>query len=294
MFGGVSGSSVTADGNVTIAPAITSTATALTVIGDSSADDIVDFFVNGTTYGFKQSGTGAVVLGNVNDPSPVLTTALTVAGSGGIAVSIQDWFSSNESNQIVASLKTSGLINVQGVNIGNSFSIGAIPPLVVRGNSAVQDITQFITGATATPANTKTIWIDHNGNLNLGFGTISGGIFDSANSLGTSGQALTSTGTQVLWANVELSANYRTNRFSAGTVNAGTLGGPYTINFSGAFADNNYTAEVSTELGEALSTAGVKVAGFTKQAAGVGIIAWVENNDSINHTITIHVIARHD
>jgi hypothetical protein len=119
-------------------------------------------------------------------------------------------------------------------------------------------------------------------------------LLDTLASPGTSGQVLTSTGTGVQWMASGGGPQEETVRYSAGTVNTGTLGGPYTINFSTAFADNNYTAEISTELGEALSTAGVKVAGFTKQAAGVGVIVWVENNDSINHTITVHVFARHD
>jgi len=238
-------------------------------------------------------GTGAVVLGNVNDPSPVSTTAFTVSASGGIAISAQDWYSSNE-GFIVANMQTSGLLNVQGINIQSSISIGAVPPLVVHGgNAGSPDIADFITAVGGTPSNVKTVWIDYNGNLNLGGGG-SGGIKDSTGSLGTSGQALTTTGTQVLWASADTSVNMRSQRFSAGAVAAGTFAGPFSITFSPAYADNNYTAEISVELDTDAGFAPVVTGGFTKQAAGAGINVTVMNNDSSSHNVTIHVIARHD
>lgn len=146
------------------------------------------------------SGTGAVFLGNAVN-TPTSTTAFTVNASGGIAVSAQDWYSSNEGT-FVASMLTSGRLTCNGVNIISNVSIGAAPALVViGGNAGSPDSTDFITASSATPASTKTIWIDFNGNLNLGGGG-SGGIKDHTGSLGTSGQALTSTGSQTLWASV--------------------------------------------------------------------------------------------
>lgn len=120
------------------------------------------------------SGTGAVVIGNVADGSPVSTTALTVAGSGGIAISLQDWFSSNEGNIIVASMKTSGLLNLNGLHIASSVSIGGTPALtVVGGTAGSPDIADFTTAAGATPSSTKTVWVDFNGGLNFA-GALSG------------------------------------------------------------------------------------------------------------------------
>jgi hypothetical protein len=84
-------------------------------------------------------------------------------------------------------------------------------------------------------------------------------------------------------------------RFSAGTINAGTMGGPFTINFATAFADGNYTVEATAVVGEAMSTAPCYVGGVQQQGTpGVGVKVWVANNDSINHTVVINVHARHD
>jgi hypothetical protein len=100
---------------------------------------------------------------------------------------------------------------------------------------------------------------------------------------------------------VEVSSNWRTIRYGvdfsppvAISIPAGTLGGPYTVNFSSPFADNNYTVVATAEIGEAMSTAPCYVGGVEKQAAGVGVTVWVANNDSISHTVTINVVARHD
>jgi hypothetical protein len=110
----------------------------------------------------------------------------------------------------------------------------------------------------------------------------------------TAGQVLTATSpTAASWL-VPGGSFDREQRFGTTLVNAGTLSSMIVCTFTIPFADNNYTAEVSAELGEVLSTAGVKVAGFTKQAAGAGLNVWIENNDSINHNVTVHVFARHD
>lgn len=87
----------------------------------------------------------------------------------------------------------------------------------------------------------------------------------------------------------------RTVRFSAGLIGPGAFAGPFTINFSLPFADGNYTATVSAEMAEALSSAPVEASAFQKQGTpGNGIIVWVTNLDSISHNVTVHVIARHD
>lgn len=100
---------------------------------------------------------------------------------------------------------------------------------------------------------------------------------------------------------VEIASNWRVTRYGvdqsppvAISIPAGTLGGPYTVNFSSAFADNNYTVVATVEVGEAMSTAPCYVGGVQKQAAGVGVTVWVANNDSISHTVTINCVARHD
>jgi hypothetical protein len=80
-------------------------------------------------------------------------------------------------------------------------------------------------------------------------------------------------------------------------ITTATQGGPYTINFPTAFADNNYTVEVTLVLGEGVTvavTSIVSIADVQLQAAGVGVIVTVSNADSITHNVTIHVVARHD
>jgi hypothetical protein len=93
---------------------------------------------------------------------------------------------------------------------------------------------------------------------------------------------------------VELTSHYQSIRFSAGSITAGTLGGPYAVNFTPAFADNNYTVEVTAVVGEAMSTAPCYVGGVQQTGTGTGVNVWVSNDDSINHTVFVHVIARHD
>lgn len=86
----------------------------------------------------------------------------------------------------------------------------------------------------------------------------------------------------------------RTVRFNAGTVLAGQFSGPFTINFTPAFADNNYTVEATVVVGEALSTAPCVIAGVQQNGGGAGVDVWVVNNDTINHTVFVNIIARHD
>jgi hypothetical protein len=88
-------------------------------------------------------------------------------------------------------------------------------------------------------------------------------------------------------------------RYSAGTINAATLGGPYTINFPTPFADGNYTVQCTAEIGEVSSygavTSIIDIASVQKQGTpGNGVIVSASNADSINHTVTIHVTAIHD
>src|SRR5271157_1474324 len=197
------------------------------------------------------SGTGAVVLGNVTDASPVLTTALTVAGSGGIAVSIQDWFSSNESDSVVASMKTSGLLTCQGVTIQNNFSIGGIPSLsVTGGNAGSPDLADFITASGAAPASTKTVWIDYNGNLHL-----LEGLFDHTGSPGTLGQVLSSTGTQTTWVTASASAGGSPTQiqYNLGGVLAGIAGSAVTTAGAVALAPTG-TGVALTITGDASSS----------------------------------------
>jgi hypothetical protein len=67
-FGGVAGSAVTAQGNVTLAPNSSSSATALKVTGDFNADDIADFFINAPTglQGVFITGIGTLYVQNGN------------------------------------------------------------------------------------------------------------------------------------------------------------------------------------------------------------------------------------
>jgi hypothetical protein len=74
------------------------------------------------------------------------------------------------------------------------------------------------------------------------------------------------------------------------------------MTFSSAFADNNYTVQV-TVLGDEVApgtptvtqfpSVGVSYVAF-QTIAGVGLNVWVSNNDSIPHTGHVHVAAWHD
>jgi hypothetical protein len=93
----------------------------------------------------------------------------------------------------------------------------------------------------------------------------------------------------------ELSTKWQSVEVSAGTVTHGTLGGPFTVNFGTPFADGNYAVEVTAVIGEAIGTGPCFIGGVQKQATpGAGVTVWVTNNDGIDHTVTIHVIARHN
>ncbi len=138
------------------------------------------------------SGTGAVVLGNVNDPSPNAATAFTVSASGSIAVSAQDWYSSNEGTT-VAQMFTSGLLNVNGLHVISNVSIGGVPALsVVGGAAGSPDIADFTTDLGASPASTKTVWIDYNGNLHAGNAIIAPTATVTGVALSVTGDAMTS------------------------------------------------------------------------------------------------------
>jgi len=163
------------------------------------------------------------------------------------------------------------------------------PSLAVIGDSSGSDIQGWFVNAGGSPV----ALIDLAGNLKLPLA----GIKDNTGTLGTNRQVLSSTSTKTLWTDAELTANYRSIRDSSpGTVTAGTLGGPYTINFSPAFADGNYTVEVTAVIGETLYGGGpCFIAGVQQQVTpGNGINVWVSNNDTNNHTVTINIIARHD
>lgn len=144
------------------------------------------------------SGSGAVVLGIGTNGSPVSTTALTVNGSSG-ANHIQDWFSQNE-GFVVAHLDFNGVASLQGAVISNTINFATAALQVHGGGSGSPDIAQFFTATGSSPSNTKVVWVDFNGNLN-----ILEGLKDSAASSGTSGQFLGSTGTATAWSAVDFS-----------------------------------------------------------------------------------------
>jgi hypothetical protein len=101
--------------------------------------------------------------------------------------------------------------------------------------------------------------------------------------------------TQGSLSNTSVSQTVRSGPFS---ISAATLGGPYTINFTTPFADNNYTVNCTAVIGE-VSTYGavraiIAIASVQLQPSGAGVIVSVSNADSIPHTVTINVTAIHD
>ncbi len=84
-----------------------------------------------------------------------------------------------------------------------------------------------------------------------------------------------------------------TIRHSAGTIASGT--GQYVeVDFLVAFPDEFYTVEVTLETAESISSAPVILGSVIRVATGVGVKVWIQNMDSIDHIVTIHVVAEHD
>jgi len=88
-------------------------------------------------------------------------------------------------------------------------------------------------------------------------------------------------------------SNVITKRISAGTIASGN--GQYVIvDFDVAFPDELYTVSVTLETDEDISSAPVIVGSVKRILTGVGVNVWIQNMDSINHVVTIHVAAEHD
>jgi hypothetical protein len=98
---------------------------------------------------------------------------------------------------------------------------------------------------------------------------------------------------------VNISGNFPfTQNQSLGTVATG-FQGPFTVTFTSPFVDGNYTVEVAAVCGEAPATAGCYVAfieqmGGSPPTPGNGILVWVQNDDSISHTVTLNIAAQAD
>ena len=217
-----------------------------------------------------------------------------------------------------------------GINTTATMTVGTGASLVVTGTGVVEatqvqavvvsatppSLGEVLTATGATAANWQT--------PSTAFSVITTGVNSAATMTVNTGASIVVTGTGVVeatqlwavlvsstppsigqapvatsptaasWAAVELGSQYQSIRSSVGTVNAGTLGGPFTVNFSPAYADNNYTVEVTALVGEAISTAPCYVGGVQQNGTGAGVFVWVSNNDSINHTVFVNVLARHD
>jgi hypothetical protein len=89
---------------------------------------------------------------------------------------------------------------------------------------------------------------------------------------------------------------YRSPSFTS--LASATNSGAVVASFATPFADNNYTVNVSVEIGEASSYAAVtsivSVASIQKQAAGAGVTVSIANADSITHTWSLNIVAVHD
>jgi hypothetical protein len=115
---------------------------------------------------------------------------------------------------------------------------------------------------------------------------------------GTAGQVLTTDGMnpqQLSWSSGS-GPQTETVRvvYASNPLAAGALSSSIPVTFSSPFADANYTVSVSVETAAAMQSATV-VATFQKQGTPQnGVNVQVLNNDSLSHTVTVHVIARHD
>jgi len=282
VFDGIAGSAVDTSGDVTISPTA-DVDTALTVLGTVGGTNLIASF--GTTGSYD-----VMDIAPPNNTGSV--TAVTIQGDG-----------ANDTLDVF--VNTIGVIPVftmdafGDVNVNPQLGQAAVAALTVTGGSAGGDIQDWYATAGSPP--TPVVAIDSDGNLH-----VNEGLYDSANSLGTSGQVLTSTGSQILWGSVTqgpLSNTpvSQTVRFTVGTVATGAVQGPYAINFTTPFADNNYTVQVSivgletapgTPTIAAFPSLGIAYVAY--QAAGVGVNVWIANHDSIVHTAYIQVTAIHD
>jgi len=116
---------------------------------------------------------------------------------------------------------------------------------------------------------------------------------------GTIGQVLTTNGgnpQQLSWTSgggpqtETVRVSYASNPLTAGS-----LSSSIPVTFSTPFVDGNYTVSLSVETAAAMQSATV-VATFQKQGGTPqnGVNVQVLNNDSLSHTVTVHVTARHD
>ena len=95
------------------------------------------------------------------------------------------------------------------------------------------------------------------------------------------------------------SSNVQTVRFGPTAALTISMQGPYSIDFPIPFADGNYTVEATAVCAEALGTlaytANVVVGLIRPQAVpGNGVIVYISNGDSITHSVTVHITAKHD
>jgi hypothetical protein len=95
---------------------------------------------------------------------------------------------------------------------------------------------------------------------------------------------------------------YQTVRSVATSFTQGGITGPIALTFGTAFADNNYTVQVTivseevapeTDTIAAYPQVGIAYVNF-QATAGVGLNVWVGNQDSGAHTGYVHVTAIHD
>jgi hypothetical protein len=94
----------------------------------------------------------------------------------------------------------------------------------------------------------------------------------------------------------------QTVRLTVGTVATGSVQGPYALNFTTPFADNNYTVQASVvglevapgTLSVSANYPPLAIAYVAYQAAGAGVNVWIANHDSIVHTAYIQITAIHD
>jgi hypothetical protein len=254
---------VTIDETSAVNPAV-----ALTLVGDPSTSNIQNLYVNGAgTPGasFVPYGDAIGVQLNFQDAAGdtasldaanlAFTTTSTPYPESGIMTADSLILSDNEANVFQAgySGSTASLLLYSA-----GFGVGSAPILSVVGDGT-NAIAKFYT-VPANYATTPVITIDVAGNLDL----ISAGLKDHTGTLGTSGQVLSSTGTQVHWVTPTSAAGGTPTeiQYNLGGVLAGISGssvdtsGDVTISPTadtgtplivlGTLAGNNYIAEFAT------------------------------------------------
>jgi len=216
---------VSPSGNLVITPDTDSVSGTITLACDSSGDDFIDFYPYATS---NPLGGALYPTGGPDDGISFYTVSQAAASA----------------------VIEPGYLFVGSVNDGQlGFSSGIT---YLQGDDGGDDILDVYTNSAPIPAS-PVLSIDTNGNLYL----VSAGIKDSTGSLGSSGQVLSSTGSEVLWVDASSGGGI------GGTISSPFI--PYTVS-ADTLADSAFSYVVDGGTSIPYITAPSTVSGDSIQA----------------------------